>query len=151
LEAIGSEKTLAEIAAHYEVRRVSILSVESSTGKRLMRVIVFATAILAVLGGAAHAEGNGGPPTGYERWQAAMGNPTIPSTEWFAMTPDQRRTRVRKLQMAAEKGIWTDNSCGQIIKVTECMPAEDKPPHNEEGIAVRVRLDSTPKQHAQHL
>lgn len=46
-----------------------------------MKFILFASAILAVLGGAARAEGNGGPPTGYERWQAAMGNPTIPSTE----------------------------------------------------------------------
>lgn len=116
-----------------------------------MKFILFASAILAVLGGAARAEGNGGPPTGYERWQAAMGNPTIPSTEWFIMTPDQQRARVRKLQMAAERGIWTDNSCGQIIKVTECMPAENQPPHNKEGIAARARLDSTLKRDAQHL
>jgi hypothetical protein len=91
----------------------------------MMKAILFATVILAGFGGSAHAEGNGGPPTGYERWQTAMGNPTIPSTEWFAMTPDQRRARVRKMQTAAKKAIWRDNSCGQMIKVAGCMPADN--------------------------
>jgi hypothetical protein len=111
-----------------------------------MKTIVFAAAILAGLGGSALAEGNGGPPTGYERWQSAMGNPTIPSTEWFAMTPDQRRARVHKMQMSAERGIWTDNSCGQIIKIAACPLTDNQP-----SVAARAQLEAASKQHAQHL
>ena len=87
-----------------------------------MKAIGFATAILVGLVGSAHAEGNGGPLTGSDHWQTIMGNPTIPATEWFAMTPAQRQARVRQLQLAADKALWSDNSCGQMIKITECPP-----------------------------
>lgn len=85
-----------------------------------MRTIVLATTIMVGLVSSAHAEGNGGPLTGSDHWQTIMGNPTIPATEWFAMTRAQRRTRVRQLQLAADRALWSDNSCGQIIKVAEC-------------------------------
>lgn len=70
-------------------------------------ITIMVAAAVAVLGvSAAHAEGNGGAPTGYETWQTANGNPTIPATQWFAMTPEQRAARVQQMQQRQDEALW---------------------------------------------
>lgn len=72
-----------------------------------MKTIILALATVTALGALpAFADGGGGTTGGYERWQSANGNPTIPSTEWFAMNPTQRRTRVAQLQQQQAAAIW---------------------------------------------
>jgi hypothetical protein len=67
-----------------------------------MKTMILAAAAVVALGmGTAFAEGEGGPTAGGLEWQAANGNPTIPATEWFAMTPAAREARVQQLQQQA--------------------------------------------------
>jgi hypothetical protein len=57
-----------------------------------MKTMMLATAAVLALsvGSAAYAgEGGGASATGLQ-WQARNGNATVPATEWFAATPEQR-------------------------------------------------------------
>jgi hypothetical protein len=91
-----------------------------------MKTIVIAIAILAGLGGSAHAQYG----AAYERWETMMGKPTIPGTVWFGMASDQRRAMVRRMQIVTARSMWPDNSCGQMVKIAECM-LDDQPLHNK--------------------
>jgi len=71
-----------------------------------VKVIILAAAVAAITAGPALAEGNGGTIFGYDRWQAANGNPTIPSTQWFGMTPDQRQAVQHRMQQDQAAQIW---------------------------------------------
>jgi hypothetical protein len=69
---------------------------------------IFAVAVAVLGSSAAYAEGNGGAPTGYETWQTANGNPTIPATQWFAMTPEQRVAKVQQMQQRQADALWPE-------------------------------------------
>ena len=69
-------------------------------------MILAAVAVVALGMGTAFADGEGGPTAGGLEWQAANGNPTIPATEWFAMTPAAREARVQQLQQQAASALW---------------------------------------------
>ena len=71
-----------------------------------MKTMILAAAVVALGMGSAFAEGEGGPTAGGLEWQAANGNPTIPATEWFAMTPAAREARVQQLQQQAASALW---------------------------------------------
>jgi hypothetical protein len=72
-----------------------------------MRTLILAAVAVAALGvSSAFAEGEGGPTAGGLEWQAANGNPTIPATEWFAMTTAAREARVQQLQQQAAAALW---------------------------------------------
>jgi len=69
-------------------------------------MILAAVAVAALGMGPAFAEGEGGPTASGLEWQAANGNPAIPATEWFAMTPAAREARVQQLQQQAAAALW---------------------------------------------
>ena len=71
-----------------------------------MKMIILAATVAALAAGPAFAEGNGGTIFGYDRWQGANGNPSIPSTQWFSMTPDQRQAMQHQLQQQQAGQIW---------------------------------------------
>jgi hypothetical protein len=71
-----------------------------------VKTIILAATVVAVAAGPAFAEGNGGTIFGYDRWQAANGNPTIPATQWNGMTPEQRQAMVRQQQQQQSNQIW---------------------------------------------
>jgi hypothetical protein len=75
-------------------------------------IILAATVVVAFAAGPAFAEGNGGTIFGYDRWQAANGNPTVPSTQWNSMTPDQRQAMQHKLQQDQAQQIWGHSQSG---------------------------------------
>jgi hypothetical protein len=74
--------------------------------RRPVKAIILAATVVAFAAGPAFAEGNGGTIFGYDRWQAANGNPTIPSTQWFSLTPDQRKAMQHKMQQDQAQQIW---------------------------------------------
>ena len=71
-----------------------------------MKAIILAATVAALAAGPAVAEGNGGTIFGYDRWQGANGNPSIPATQWNGMTPDQRQAMQRRLQQDQAQQIW---------------------------------------------
>ena len=77
-----------------------------------MKAIILAATVAALSAGPAFAEGNGGTIFGYDRWQAANGNPTIPSTQWLSMTPDQRQAMQHRLQQDQAQQIWGHGQTG---------------------------------------
>ena len=68
-----------------------------------VRALILAATVAAFAAGPAFAEGNGGTIFGYDRWQAANGNPSIPATQWNSMTPDQRQAMQHKMQQDGRK------------------------------------------------
>lgn len=80
-----------------------------------MKMIVLALAAVAALGASpTFADGSGGTTAGYERWQAANGNPTIPATDWYRMSPPQRIARVQLLQQQQAAAIWGPAPRGSV-------------------------------------
>ena len=71
-----------------------------------MKAIILAATVAALAAGPAFAEGNGGTIFGYDRWQAANGNPSIPATQWNSMTPDQRQAMQQRMQQDQAQQIW---------------------------------------------
>ena len=69
-----------------------------------MKAIILAATLVAVAAGPAFADGNGGTFFGYDKWQSANGNPSIPATQWNSMTPDQRQAMVHRLQQEQARG-----------------------------------------------
>jgi hypothetical protein len=71
-----------------------------------VKAIILAATLVAVAAGSAFADGNGGTFYGYDKWQSANGNPTIPATQWNSMTPDQRQAMVHKMQQQQSDATW---------------------------------------------
>jgi hypothetical protein len=71
-----------------------------------VKAIILAATVAALAAGPAFAEGNGGTIFGYDRWQGANGNPSIPGTQWFSMTPDQRHAMQQRIQQDQAQQIW---------------------------------------------
>jgi hypothetical protein len=71
-----------------------------------VKTIILAATVLAAAVGPAFADGNGGTIFGYDRWQAANGNASIPATQWNSMTSEQRQAMVRQQQEQQGAQIW---------------------------------------------
>lgn len=72
-----------------------------------MKTVILAALAAVTLGvGPALAGEGGGRTAGALQWQAANGNPTIPATEWFALSPAQREARVQQLQQQAAAAVF---------------------------------------------
>lgn len=72
-----------------------------------MKTTILAAAAIAALGiVSARAEGNGGAPAGSAMRQAANGNPEIPATQWFAMSPAARQAMIKQLQERQAATLW---------------------------------------------
>jgi hypothetical protein len=77
-----------------------------------VKAIILAATLVAVAAGPAFADGNGGTFYGYDKWQSANGNPSIPATQWNGMTPDQRQAMVHRLQQQQSEATWGHGQTG---------------------------------------
>jgi hypothetical protein len=77
-----------------------------------VKAIILAATVAALAAGPAFAEGNGGTIFGYDRWQGANGNPSIPATQWNSMTPDQRQAMQHRMQQDQAGQIWRHPQTG---------------------------------------
>ena len=74
-----------------------------------MKAIILVGAVVMALGvGTAFADGSGGTTVGYQQWQAANCNSTIPATQWYALAPDVRLMLVQRSQQEMAASIWPD-------------------------------------------
>lgn len=85
-----------------------------------MKTMILAAA-MALAMGTAYADGVGGQTASALRWQAANGNPEIPRTERFALSPAARSARVQQMQEQAAATIWGAPS-GNAVAQSSAKP-----------------------------
>ena len=72
----------------------------------MKRIILAGAAVMTLGVGTAFADGPGAPSAIYTQWFAAACMPTVPATQWYAMTPQARLAMVQRMQQVAAASVW---------------------------------------------